>query len=203
MKKFILVLCAFLTIYALAGTASAVIITDHLEFFSDEITVDKDDYTNVWYDTVQDDGTLAIDNIIRGDYYITENITGDDFAWNQGFINPLPSYKYTSVDWIVTLGGPDGFASYMVAFEVQLESPGRYTFVPQYGENQVFTDIAAAASIDRGFFQFTAQVVTGKYSIYASDILLNAEAVPEPSTMLLLVSGLAGLAGFRRKFRKK
>jgi len=37
---------------------------------------------------------------------------------------------------------------------------------------------------------------------YLDNVVVNANPVPEPTTMLLLSAGLAGLSGFRRKFRK-
>ncbi len=37
----------------------------------------------------------------------------------------------------------------------------------------------------------------------STEFTLQATAIPEPTTMLLLGAGLIGLAGFRRKFRKR
>ncbi len=43
----------------------------------------------------------------------------------------------------------------------------------------------------------------GNHGFIYGDPLQPPEPVPEPTTMLLLASGLIGLAGFRRRFRKR
>jgi hypothetical protein len=50
-------------------------------------------------------------------------------------------------------------------------------------------------------FEDLAMTETG-YDIGIDNVSLELASVPEPATMLLLASGLLGLVGFRRKFRK-
>ncbi len=61
-----------------------------------------------------------------------------------------------------------------------------------------------AADVDVGYgnglYGISGLFTISKFEVFS---VASGESVPEPTTILLLGSGLLGLAGFRRKFRKK
>jgi hypothetical protein len=75
------------------------------------------------------------------------------------------------------------------------------TLVPNTASGQTLVAFAATGSVI-SIFDVTPGVSTWDFLIDNIHFNEPLPSVPEPSTMLLLVSGLVGLAGLRKKFQK-
>ncbi len=179
MKKFLMFLCAMTLVFGMVGSASAIPYTDTYE---------------------PDDPICMEGNIFLGS---TDSITWTFDITEDGF-NP-DTQDVTSAS--VSLDFSDDSCDW---FELAELDVGSNTFYWEVDTGDVSFGITSLMTLsDTGMVDVTLTCLFGDF--YFNSATLTAEGtaegtapVPEPSTILLMGSGLLGLVGYSRKrFRKK
>ena len=176
MKKFLMVLCAVMMVFGMVGSASA---TQYIDYNDTSVFFDENNTATTWCFDLDNDTLFMGD--INPDYTINTatlfiRFEGDD----------------TNGSWFNVLGEADlnldNDNNVVENFEI-------YAGVCSLNVESWISDHILYVTIDdiEGEFWVTGMAIKGDYT-----------PVPEPSTILLMGTGLLGLVGYSRKrFSKK
>ena len=166
MRKFVGILCAFLLVLGITGTASAAPFV--YDYSNDtDVSFQFSDYKTWNINLNGVDGITPGDAILSADLtiFVSEADSAHISIWLDGYKQWNDGRVYISPTEIFFANIQDNFAD-------------------DHALLLGIADLAGTLTVDK-------VEVTGEYA-----------PVPEPATMLLLGSGLVGLAGLRRRFKR-
>ena len=227
-KKFLVVLFLLMIMLGVSGTVNAVPMYYTFEGLVSEITSDNAgiisdagliegspvtytflvdfDADGSWTDIDGNKHIISDDEANGLDFFYTDYISGSALKAEEGGTHPYDTYA-TSTEWAAEnniglddssfgegyLWGNSDDDSLLIGFD-WLSTGHLYTSSSLVSNWVVGTEVPAINQ---------AYAIDGSFSeLYAKLTLTKISPIPEPTTMLLLGSGLIGLAGFRKRFRK-
>lgn len=228
MKRLMVGLLLALTLVVLGGTADAVLINSSAELTGDTTVIDFSQFTganqhHAVNGPVQIGGNVGM-NITAssqtGSLYLYDGTWGllDNGIWTsgrQGYLGVWPNDGPVTINFTFEslMSGVGGFMNYIVgssySSEVTLtafDSSNNVLEVYDILSNPISTPGGTNAGAFRGISRATADIAS--VQIYGQGIVLDdltlqggAAPIPEPATMVMLGSGIAGIFGFRKKLK--